>query len=90
MTFSTGYSEAPMRKIEIRKMLLAQGLGWMIEAQHRPIWLGRPRSKEQGKLSPAPARPKSKLPTEVRGSNGRTYRLNAIGQYQRVRVAPAV
>jgi hypothetical protein len=35
-----------MKKTAIRKMLIAQGMGWMLDAQRRPIWTGRLRSKE--------------------------------------------
>lgn len=77
-----------MRRVEIRRMLISQGMGWMLPSP-RPIWLGRLRPTEGGR--PVKALPvKSKLPKEVKGSNGRTYRLNALGQYQRVRQAAAV
>lgn len=35
-----------MKKTMIRKMLISQGMGWMLDAQRRPIWVGRLRSKE--------------------------------------------
>lgn len=72
-----------MRKVDVRRMLIAQGLGWILDHQRQPIWVGKPRPSGRGKPVPAPEI-KSELPLEVKGSNGRTYRLNAIGQYQRV------